>query len=558
MALRPDLLREEEVSSLSEPRTTITETEDLEGDIMASIDREEKGVDEKTFQVSSEPEQDAIAEGTADEIRRAREIQGGHGFLRKMRAGEEWLDEKLGVETNGIDRIPDEKREPPSMWNIFLIWWSLNVHVGVVPLGLLGAEFGLSLRQNIAASICGIILGSLCTAYTGTLGPKLGLRQIACSRYSFGFYGAKLCSVLNIVVGGGYYVVNLVVVGQILRAVSDYSMSLIVGIVIIAIVSYVISVFGFKVIHSFEKYSWIGTFILMCVLIAQAAPHVDASVPGEDGSSGLIFAGNFLSILAINFSNASGWCSMAADYYVNFPSTTPRWKVFTLTFFGVVIPVTWSVVIGACLGNAAVSAAYPPYAEAYTKHGLGGLMYTVYHPRGWSKFSLVILTFSVLGNNVAVNYSSGLSLQLLGHWFHAVPRLIWSALFSIVVTVIAIAGRQHLSTIVSNFVSLLGYWTVSFTLIMLIEDHFFRRRSGYNLHVWDQPSRLPLGIAAVLALLAGYLAGGVTGMAQTWYIGPIAKKFGAYGGDVGIYMSAAITMLVYPVARTIEKKYSGR
>jgi purine-cytosine permease-like protein len=80
----------------------------------------------------------------------------------------------------------------------------------VIPLGILGPEFGLSLQQTIAASVVGTLLGALCTAYTGTLGPKLGLRQIACSRYSFGFYGAKLCSFLNVIVGGGFAVVNYV------------------------------------------------------------------------------------------------------------------------------------------------------------------------------------------------------------------------------------------------------------------------------------------------------------------------------------------------------------
>ena len=222
------------------------------------------------------------------------------------------------------------------------------------------------------------------------------------------------------------------------------------------------------------------------------------------------------------------------------------------------LPTTFSVVIGCCLGNAAISAAYPPYADAYTKHGLGGLIYEIYHPIGWSKFCLVMLTFSVLGNNIAINYSSGLSMQLLGHYFHAVPRFLWSLIFVIVVAVLAIAGQQHLSTIVSNFVSLLGYWTISFTIILAIEDKIFRRHTGYNLTVWDEPSKLPLGAAAVLALLTGYLAGGVTGMAQTWYIGPIAKKFGEFGGDVGIYLSGAFTLIVYPIARMLEMNYTGR
>lgn len=93
--------------------------------------------------------------------------------------------------------------------------------------------------------------------------------------------------------------VNFVVVGQVLSAVSDYTMTITVGIVIIAVISYVISIFGFRLIHTFEKYSWIYTFVLLIVLAAQAAPHVDASIPSE--SSGLALAGSFLSILSINF-----------------------------------------------------------------------------------------------------------------------------------------------------------------------------------------------------------------------------------------------------------------
>ena len=94
---------------------------------------------------------------------------------------------------------------------------------------------------------------------------------------------------------------NFVVVGQILSAVSDYTMSIAVGIVIIAIISYILSVFGYALIHTFEKYSWIGTFILLCVLLGQVAPYVDSDIPGGDGSSGVAFAGTFLTILSITF-----------------------------------------------------------------------------------------------------------------------------------------------------------------------------------------------------------------------------------------------------------------
>ena len=347
--------------------------------------------------------------------------------------------------------------------------------------------------------------------------------------------------------------VNTVVVGQILSAVSDYTMSLAVGCVIISIVSYVVSVFGYSVIHTFEKYFWIMTFILVIVLMGEFGKHIDASAPGED--FGLALAGTWLSFFSINFSSASGWCSIAADYYCNYPVTMKKWKVFALTFFGVLIPTTFITVIGACLGNA--QASYAPYGATYEAHGLGGLLRDCFHPLGFSKFALILLTFSVLGNNIAIYYSSGLSLQLLGHYFHAIPRFIWSLLVMLVIMILAIAGRQHLSTIVNNFVSLLGYWTVSFTAILWIEDTFFRH-GEYNLTAWDQPHRLPWGAAAILALLTGYLAGGVTGMSQTWYIGPIAAKFGAFGGDVGIYLSLVFTLIVYPPARWLERRKTGR
>lgn len=341
-----------------------------------------------------------------------------------------------------------------------------------------------------------------------------------------------------------------------LSACSDYTISITVGIVIVSVIGYVVSVFGFRVVVLFEKYSWIGAFILMLVLVAQATPHVDPGAPSA--IRGLAFSGAWLSILAINFAGASGWSSLASDYYCNYPASTPRWLTFTYTALGITISDAFSTIIGCCLGNAAVTVAYPPYADAYGNHGLGGLIAEVYHPRGWSKFCLVMLTFSVLGNNIGIYYSTGLDMQFLGHYFHAVPRFIWSFLDVVVIFVLAVVWQGSLSTVVNDFVSLLGYWTISFTLILLIEDQIFRRKAGYDLHAWDSAEKLPLGVAAVTALLAGYLAGGVPGMAQTWYVGPIAAYFGPFGGDVGVFMSGAITLLVYPPARWYERRLTGR
>lgn len=72
------------------------------------------------------------------EIARARHIQNAWAPFRYMSLGEQWLDDKMGVETQGIDRIPEEGKRPPSMINIFFIWWSMTCHVGTLPIGVLG------------------------------------------------------------------------------------------------------------------------------------------------------------------------------------------------------------------------------------------------------------------------------------------------------------------------------------------------------------------------------------------------------------------------------------
>ena len=100
-----------------------------------------------------------------------------------------------------------------------------------------------------------------------------------------------------------FAVVNVVVVGQILSAVADYNMTITVGCVIIAVLSYLLSVFGFAVIHTFEKYSWIMTFILGCILVGQVGPHADASIPAT--VTGLPWSGAMLSFWVLNFCKAS-------------------------------------------------------------------------------------------------------------------------------------------------------------------------------------------------------------------------------------------------------------
>jgi hypothetical protein len=132
----------------------------------------EKVVNEKDLE-AGHPTAAGDLETDSAEVIKAREIQRDIKVLRKLREGEEWLDAKMGIETQGIDRIHEEDKQPPSLMNVFWLWWSMTCHVGTVPIGILGPQFGLSLGQSVAAIVVGTMLGASCTAYTGTLGPKV-------------------------------------------------------------------------------------------------------------------------------------------------------------------------------------------------------------------------------------------------------------------------------------------------------------------------------------------------------------------------------------------------
>lgn len=68
-----------------------------------------------------------------------------------------------------------------------------------------------------------------------------------------GYWPAKLVCLLNIILMVGYGVIDCIIGGQILSAVSGGSMTIIVGIIIVALVSWVVAVFGMAIFHVYER-----------------------------------------------------------------------------------------------------------------------------------------------------------------------------------------------------------------------------------------------------------------------------------------------------------------
>ncbi|KIW00317.1 uncharacterized protein PV09_08204 [Verruconis gallopava] len=468
------------------------------------------------------------------------------------------LDRIAGVEARGIGRVTEEERDRPvaarDYIHMFTIWFSMNCTANQMTLGILGpVAYGLGFTDSIVCCLFGTVFGSCCSAYISTFGPMSGLRTLNVAKYTMGWWPSKLCVILNIVIELGYGVVDCLVAGLILSAVNGGGMTVIVGIIITAIISWLVSTFGIRWFNAFEAYIWAPTVLILFIFIGVASPKFDTAMASS--GSGAVLAGNRLSYFFLTASGPLGWSSSAADYYSYYPPKTNRWLTFAMTSSGITLGKLLIEFLGIGLGSGL--AANPNWASAFSNHGVGALIVEAFAPlNGFGKFCATVLAICVTANMIPGIYAASLNFQQLFDFLAKVPRPIWSTFAIIVSAVCAIAGRSQLLTIFLNFLGLIGYWTIIWIAMTLEEEFIFRRKSGYDWTVWDMQSALPIGFAALLSFLVGW-AGAILCMYQTYYTGVIASKIGT-GADLGLPVAMSWAALVYPPLRYAELRFFRR
>ncbi|RMZ71758.1 Permease cytosine purine uracil thiamine allantoin [Pyrenophora seminiperda CCB06] len=412
----------------------------------------------------------------------------------------------------------------------------------------------VDLRQCILITLFGSVIGAAATGFAATFGPPTGLRQISISRYAFGWWPNKVIAVLNIIMQVGFAAIACITAGLALTAVADGHLTLILGIVILACVSAIISFAGLKVVLIYERYAWLVYFIVFIIFLTETGKYTDNGTTSV--AKGEVLTGSVLSFLSIMYGAAASWQAVVSDYYAHYPVDTSRWKVFFMTTFGVAGPLSFSVITGTVVSFGMNTR--PEWEQVYKTQGLGFLIQTVLYPRGFAKLILTVFVLSGISVNVISLYSGAISCQQFSRPCSRVPRFIWVLLCFAAILGLSIGGRRQLSVYLQNFLSLLGYWCTQYFVILCSEHVIFRRMNfaNYDLDGWNDPNRLPVGIAATAAFGIGVIAW-VMGMVQTWYVGPIGKKIGL-GGDVAPEFTFVVTGLVFIPARYLEKRIIGR
>ena len=165
------------------------------------------------------------------------------------------MESDLHIESRGIQRVLPNERVHKRVSDLGTFWFSANFVLTTIIVGSLASIFGLGTIDALAAIIIFNVISNAIVAYLSTLGPKTGLRMMTISRYSFGWTGAQVMAVFNVVACLGWSTVNAMVAGALASSVTKLPYWLCV--VVIALVTVSISVWGYHIAHQYQRYAWI-------------------------------------------------------------------------------------------------------------------------------------------------------------------------------------------------------------------------------------------------------------------------------------------------------------
>ncbi|RDW73631.1 hypothetical protein BP5796_07073 [Coleophoma crateriformis] len=464
-----------------------------------------------------------------------------------------------GAEEGGIERVPSELRTNQSPRDLFSLFMSANVGTATLAFGALGPGlFALGWWDSFLCLLFFNIIGSIPPALMATMGPKLGLRTMVLPRYSFGWYPAKIIAFLNLTNQIGWAMVNAIAGAEILYDVGNTKLPMSVAVLIIGLVAIVVGMFGYKQVHQWERYSWMVMLVCFCIIAGFGAKHFQ-NVPMGSGATEISDVLSFgTTIIGFQIS----WAPIAADYGVYMREDRKPFQVFIWTFSGLFVSQFFIEILGAALMTTVTN--NDVFTAAYESAGIGGLTGQIFHGYGpgvvgFGKFIQAILSFSVVAVVIANIYSLGLNVQAISNHLLVIPRLVWSLTGGVIFLIAAVAGRNHLSAVMENFLNVIAYWLTPFLTIMFLEHILWRRGYAYDLSAWQDKQKLPLGLAAFPVFLVSTVLA-ILCMSQTWWVGPIALKVGnaPYGTDISWELALGATIIMYVPLRWLERKHFGR
>lgn len=317
------------------------------------------------------------------------------------------------------------------------------------------------------------------------------------------------------------------------------------------VISLAIGFMGYRIMHIFTRWAWIPTLIAIIILVGAAGDQLWQQTPLPERTS----AQEYMGIVAFAAGNMVTWSNVAGDYACYMSPSAPRLRLALYCLFGIALPFSLLMVLGAAIGGAVFT--IPAWTAAYKAGGIGAVIGTILITRlgDFGRFILVILGLSVLGTCGRDIYSVSFNLTAVAPILRRVPRIVLSVIATAVIIAVAIPASRSFVTSVTAFLSIIGYYAGASVTCFLTEYLWFRKGdpNSFDPKIWNDGRALPTGLSALASVLIAW-AFIIPSMQADWYTGPIAEKT----GDLGFEFAVVVAFLAYVPIRSLEIKIRGR
>ena len=432
---------------------------------------------------------------------------------------------KLTIEKLGIEHVPEEMRHG-RVRQLFTLWLASNLTIADYALGFLPVALGVPLASILVALVIGNVLGSLVLALSVAMGPRTGYPQMLISRSSFGRRGNYVFAALNWISTAGWFTVN-VILGTFALQILLPSMPFILGALLTVTAEVLLAIFGYDVIHGFEKIMAVILGLLFAFATLMIVMRGYASIalysPRVTGGGDLAL---FAITLAAAFSYVMSWSPYGADYSRYLPEKTPYKTSTVNSFLGAFVASLWLEILGALVAILAPSAT----------NAISAL------PAAFGTLGLPIVVAVVLGGvaaNVLNIYTNALSALALDIKAKRWTVLVFGGAFGLL---LAWYGAANFGSFYEQFLLLLDYWITPWFGILAVNFFVLKRTSPNSMNA--------ISWRATLSYVAGILVSVafIPSISYLNYSGPIARLLG--GANFSYFVSFLIAgTLFYLISR---------
>ncbi|MEI3010905.1 MAG: cytosine permease [Sutterella seckii] len=263
------------------------------------------------------------------------------------------------IETNGVNPVPDSERYGRP-FDLFPVWFSWNISIFGITLGIYVFGLGLSVWQAMLAGVIGYFLSCALVGILAVGSVRTGLPTLVQSRLAFGYHGNKFPTFFGYLANMGWKVTLLSMATTTLADVMGNLIPSLMGdngmplksctlgcFIVVLLLTMSGAIYGHQLIIKIEKViAWL-TGLFTIVYLFFFIPNINFSVLDSvpSGNFATFIGGIVLSMTMVGL----GFLNYGGDYARYLPRKSEAKSVIFWTTTGIALPVSVLLILGVML-----------------------------------------------------------------------------------------------------------------------------------------------------------------------------------------------------------------